>query len=303
MQRVLRNQTTTVISKDSRAQITVLPGEVFEAETELSPGGGWLTSIDVVLSPGMGKGVNPTVVVAVEGAKPGDSICVHIHSIVPDKLGYTGFSGTKHTLANSIIGVPDYDWGQNLRTVGIEDGFVNFAPNIKLPISPMIGTMGTAPKGDGVDNSRGGPHGGNMDSQDLRAGAKVTFPVEVPGALLHIGDMHAIQGDGELCWAGGIECQGLVTMHIDIVKRPYKSECIRVENDEEICAIACHPDMDVCIATAIREILNWICHDYRLDEKEAYLLLGQLLILRVPQLVNPTRTITAAVKKRFLTGL
>jgi len=37
-----------------------------------------------------------------------------------------------------------------------------------------------------------------------------------------------------------------------------------------------------------------------MDEREAYLLLGQVLELNVPQLVNPTRTIIASVNKSYL---
>ncbi len=53
-------------------------------------------------------------------------------------------------------------------------------------------------------------YGGNFDVQEITTGATVHLPVAVEGALLHIGDMHAIQGDGEICGAGGIEASGLV---------------------------------------------------------------------------------------------
>ena len=128
----------------------------------------------------------------------------------------------------------------------------------------------------------------------------VTLPVEVPGALLHIGDVHAIQGDGEINGAGGIECSALVTMHAEIVPRPAHNECIRVENNDCLCTIACEGDMETCCITAARELLYWICDDYKMDERDVYLLLGQVMNMRVTQLVNPTRTILASVNKSFL---
>src|SRR5206468_6911073 len=39
---------------------------------------------------------------------------------------------------------------------------------------------------------------GNMDFNEIVEGATVYLPASVPGALLYVGDGHAIQGDGEL---------------------------------------------------------------------------------------------------------
>ena len=296
MQRASRLYLTCEHSSKNRPQITVKPGEVFEAETELCSGN-WLKDLESRWPAEKICGSNPAVVVAAEGAVPGDFIRVHIHSIIPDTIGYTGFLNRDHELANRII---DRDWGYNIRNVRIEDGYVHFSPSLKLPVKPMIGTLGTAPAGDAVSNSRGGRHGGNMDTQEVCAGAVITLPVEVPGALLHIGDVHAIQGDGEINSAGGIECRALVTMHVEITAPPAHSECVRVENKDEICAIACEGDLENCCVTAVRELIYWICEDYRMDERDAYLLLGQIMEMRIPQLVNPTHTIIAKAGKSFL---
>ncbi|MCL2007319.1 MAG: acetamidase/formamidase family protein [Treponema sp.] len=296
MKKALRNTLVYKHSSENVGQITVSPGEIFEVETELCSGD-WLTSIDCVYSHEKAKSGNPCVVIAVDGAKPGDSIRVHFHEIIPGNLGYTGFLNREHPLANKII---DQDWGNCMKVVRIEDGFVHFSPSIKLPAKPMIGTLGTAPKGDAIQNISGGRHGGNMDVQEVCAGAIVTLPVEVDGALLHVGDAHAIQGDGEINSAGGIECRALVKMHVEIVPRPANNGCVRLENSEELCTIACEGDLEECCVAATRELLHWICQDYGMDQKEAYLLLGQVMTLRIPQLVNPTRTIVATVKKAFL---
>jgi acetamidase/formamidase len=296
MQRALRKYVTTEHSKDNAPQITVRPGEVFLAETQLCSGE-WLQNIGDVWTPEKSSGPNPTVVVAVDGAKPGDSLRVRIHSIEPEGIGFTGFMNRNHSLANRII---DRDWGNNMRTVRIADGLIEFTPTKRIPINPMIGTFGTAPAGEPVDNARGGRHGGNMDVQEVRAGAYVTLPVETPGALLHIGDVHAVQGDGEICGAGGIECRSLVTLSAEIVKRPARTCCVRIENDARICAVACEGELDNCCVLATRELLYWICDEYGMDEPDAYLLLGQVLEIRVPQLVNPTRSIIASVRKSEL---
>ena len=296
MQRTSYKITVTEHNRGNVPQFTVRPGEVFEAETQLCSGD-WLYKMDDVFVPELYTGPNPTVVVAVEGAAPGDSLVVHIHGIIPDEIGYTGFVARENSLANKII---DRDWGNNLRYVHIKDGFVHFAPGKLIPVSPMIGTLGTAPSGAPAANSRGGRHGGNMDAQVVRAGAKVTLPVEVPGALLHIGDVHAVQGDGEINGAGGIECRSLVTLSVELIKRPARTNCVRVESETHISAVACEGEIYECCTAAIRELLYWINDEYGMDEREAYLLLGQVMDIRVPQLVNPTRTITATVAKSEL---
>ena len=69
-----------------------------------------------------------------------------------------------------------------------------------VPVHPMLGCIGTAPA-----PSRGAPpagdsgsYGGNMDFNEIVEGATIYLPVSVPGALLYLGDGHAVQGDGEL---------------------------------------------------------------------------------------------------------
>lgn len=61
-------------------------------------------------------------------------------------------------------------------------------------------------------------HGGNCDIKDLSRGAKVYFPVYVPGAGLSMGDLHFSQGDGEITFCGAIEMAGWLHLKVDLVK-------------------------------------------------------------------------------------
>ncbi len=56
-----------------------------------------------------------------------------------------------------------------------------------------------------------------MDTRDLSAGAVLYLPVEVPGALLSLGDAHAAQGDGEVCGTA-IESPMQVTVKLEVEK-------------------------------------------------------------------------------------
>jgi formamidase len=57
--------------------------------------------------------------------------------------------------------------------------------------------------------------GGNMDIRQLVAGSRLWLPVDVPGALFSIGDLHFAQGDGEVCGTG-IEVAGAVTVRFGL---------------------------------------------------------------------------------------
>jgi formamidase len=61
-------------------------------------------------------------------------------------------------------------------------------------------------------------HGGNCDIKDLSRGAKVYFPVYVPGAGLSMGDLHFSQGDGEITFCGAIEMAGWLHIKVDLIK-------------------------------------------------------------------------------------
>ena len=78
--------------------------------------------------------------------------------------------------------------------------------------------MGVAPAGPGEMRTRPpGAFGGNMDVKDLVAGSTLYLPVFNEGALFSLGDVHAAQGDGEIC-INGIECPAVVTVRFTLLK-------------------------------------------------------------------------------------
>ena len=61
-----------------------------------------------------------------------------------------------------------------------------------------------------------------MDVRQLVAGAKLWLPVDVPGALFSIGDLHFAQGDGEVCGTA-IEVAGSVTVRFAVHDVPARA--------------------------------------------------------------------------------
>jgi len=284
-------------SPSNPPQFTVKSGEVFIADTELCTGG-WLNSINDTWTPDKTTASNPAVCVAVEGAAPGDMLAVEIIKIVPDKVGYTGFDNDDpDNLCHKIL---RHDWGLNVKTVAICDQYVHWSDKLKLPISPMVGTLGTAPAGKEIGNTYAGPHGGNMDVQEVAAGSTVYLPVEVEGALLHIGDAHALQGDGEINGSGGIECRAEVTLRVTVMPRPQNFRAVRIENADYIMTVGCEADVNAAFYLACEQMVSWMVDDYGFSVNEAYLLMGQVMEARNTQFVNPTSSYICKMPKKFL---
>lgn len=146
--------------------------------------------------------------VYIEGAEPGDVLVVDILDL---QVADEGTIGTDDHCGPLFEGT-----GYRTKKIKITDGFAQFN-EVKFPIKPMIGVIGTAPSGDDIIDGYVGDHGGNMDNKLIGKGARLYFPVRVDGALLQMGDVHAAMGDGELCGTG-IEIPAEITVKTSLVK-------------------------------------------------------------------------------------
>jgi len=124
--------------------------------------------------------------------------------------------------------------------------------NLTIPMAPMLGCFGVAPPaGQAISTATSAEHGGNMDYRGFVAGVTVYFPVFVPGALLHIGDGHATQGDGEIVGTG-IE----ISMDVQFTVRVLKKKRIPLatgENTEYIFAVGNARPLDQAVQHATTE--------------------------------------------------
>ena len=271
MRLVTREKTYNTMDKNNAPAAVIQSGETVQIQTKQN-NGDWLQSIDDRWDPSKSKnGPNLCTVVAVDGACPGDTLAVAITYSRPvnssDKEG------------------------------------VNWSQALKLPLQPMIGTIGTAPAGEGVTNKYAYPTGGNMDVQEICPGTTIYLPVCVPGALLHVGDVHAIMGDGEISMGGGIECRATVTLRVTVQKGYAARQWLRAENAEYIMTIANEIRMKDSFCEATRELIHWMCDDYDFTPQEAYLLLGQVLEARCTMLHGddgPFSPYICKIKKKYL---
>ncbi len=197
-------------SNDNKPCCHVQPGEMLLFETK-DCFSNRITSEDVTMADlDYGYDVaNPAAgPVFVDGAEPGDVLVVDILDLTVADEG---------TISTDDHCGPLYETtGYQTKKIPIKDGFAQFN-EVKFPIKPMIGVIGCAPDGDDVIDGYVGNYGGNMDNKLIGKGARLYFPVRVPGALLQMGDVHAAMGDAELCGTG-IEIPARITVRTQLIK-------------------------------------------------------------------------------------
>ena len=285
---------------ENEPTLTVAPGEEFEVETQMNPGP-WLDEHPDGEAIGAKiPGGNPSSgCIFVEGANPGDVLTVHVGEFDLDEVGFTAFSGSTGAMPSWFGGS---EIGECHRIVRIRHGLIEWDENLKLPVEPMLGFVGVAPARERRRNAWAGVWGGNFDVQDITTGAALSIPVQVPGALLHVGDMHARQGDGEICGAGGIETGGRVRLRCDLSPKPQEMTWPRITNETHIMTVAMARPAEDAFRTALVEMILWLEASYGFSRSDAYLFLGQILEARVTQFVNPTFSYVLKVPKRYLVG-
>ncbi len=282
---------------DNPVTLEVEPGERFQVETQMNAGP-WLDQHpdgkrlrEKIAGPNPSSGC-----IRVRGAQPGQMLSVTIGDIRLGETGFTRFGGSTGALPG-WLGASAI--GEHSRVVGISDNRIYWGDDLVLDARPMLGFVGVAPRIERHHNGWGGHWGGNMDIQEICPGTTVHLPVHVPGALLHIGDMHAIQGDGEICGAGGIESEGVAEIVCSVGPKPAAMDYPRIENETHIIAVGMARPAEDAFRLALTNLLVWL-EEYGLDRGEAFLLLGQVLEARCTQFVNPTFTYIAKIAKRYL---
>jgi acetamidase/formamidase len=298
MQRATRDVLYFETGPDNPVTLRVQPGEEFEVETQLNRGP-WLdTDPDGPRLRQLLRGGNPASgCIHVEGAEPGMVLNVHVGAIELDPVGFTNFRGANGAMPAwfGSSGV-----GPQSRVVRIETQEIIWSERRRLQARPMIGFIGVAPQFEKIANVWGGFWGGNFDVQEITTGATVQLRVNVPGAKLHVGDMHAIQGDGEICGAGGIEAGGRVRMKCTLAPAPVNFTWPRIENATHIMTAAMARPCEDAFRHALEALVLWLEADYGFSRGEAYTYLGQVLEARCTQFVNPTFTYVAKVRRDLI---
>jgi acetamidase/formamidase len=291
------------------AAITVTPGTVIELTTEDCFGGAVQTVDDLPSQVCTFPYLNPvTAPIAVEGAEPGDAVAVHFVDIRPARdwavsttFPHFGALTTTHTTAMLHPALEERVW---LYDVDAERGICRFKARMSdleldLPLDPMHGTVGVAPAANEVIMSiTPGAHGGNMDTPEMRAGTTAYFPVNVPGALISLGDGHCRQGEGEVCGTA-VEAAMSTVIIVDLIKGaapPWP----RLEDDAHLMSTGSARPLEDAFRISQHDLVTWTSSLLGLDELDAYQLVSQAALAPAGNVVDTNYTMLAKLPKTAL---
>ncbi len=273
--------------------LTIDPGESIEVHTVDASGAqlGPASTVADVTRLDFGK-VNPVNgPVYVEGAEPGDSLKVTILSFDMAGWGWTANIPGFGLLADQFLYPALHIWKFDPSILGPSA----FGPGGRVPLKPFCGTIGLAPAEKGL-HSVVPPRrvGGNLDIRDLSAGTELYLPVEVTGGLFSVGDIHAAQGDGEVCGTA-IEAPGVISLQFDLVK----GENLRSPRFTTSGPVSHHldakgyevttgigPDLFQGARDAVSGMIDLLCKRYQMNPVEAYMLCSVCADLRINEIVD-----------------
>jgi formamidase len=304
------------------------------------------STTDDVIAMDLNRGHPMTGPVYIRGAEPGDLLDVEILDITPADWGYT--------IIMPNLGALDYRFSEPFVVQwDLRGGVARSAelPGVAIPGEPFLGVIGVAPSpeqfiareqalldtgalvmppnprgavpsagvaaNDGLRTVPPRENGGNMDVKQLTAGSRVTFVVEVPGALCSVGDPHFAQGDGESCGVA-IEMAAETTLRFSLRKadqvswRPtnpvfeYTAPTGKAPASRRYIAtsgISLDRDgsnhfLDVFMAArnALDELVNYLVAERRYTENQAYVLVSVAADLTISEIVDvPNALVSAAL--------
>ena len=245
-----------------------------------------------------GPGAHPlTGPIWIEGAEPGDVLEVKILGFeFLHPYGVTGFIPDNGTLPT------DFPYARfKLVRFDARAGTAEFVPGVTLRLAPFFGSIGVAPNllVGRISSGPPGHHAGNLDNKELVAGSTLYLPVHAPGALLSMGDGHAMQGDGEVTLTA-LETSLRGTVQVT-VRKGKRLNWPRAETPTHYIAMGLHTDLDEAARLATREMVEFLTTEKAMNRDDAYVLCSLAADLHVTQLVDGTKGVHAMIAKSIFT--
>jgi acetamidase/formamidase len=259
--------------------------------------------------------------IAIEGARPGDVLQVDILSATP-RLPYgsnlAGHWGhlydelptervTVYELdADALLGraLFGYDWtatplADQPGTIVVPNAAARepALPGVVVPLRPHFGTMGVAPAAhERLSSVPPGDHGGNVDNWRIGAGGRMFYPVQVPGALLSVGDPHVSQGDGEISGTAlESSLNGLLRLTI---RRDLPFTVPVLETSTELLVHGFGDTLDAAMKAAALRTLDVLGQVFGLTRRDAYSFMSVAVDFTVTQVVDERQGVHGRIDKR-----
>lgn len=243
----------------------------------------------------------------VAGAEPGDTLVVELRrlrlnrdyadsldAIVGPALGRALIPAAEE-LGRPVRWTLDRSAGR-----AFPSGRTGALADFSVPVRPMLGGLAVAPGFGTPPISTGdtGRFGGNMDFNEVVEGNIVYLPVQQPGALLYLGDAHALQGDGETSQYA-LEASMDVTFAVGLIKQR-ALDLPRVESPTQIMALGQAGSLGDALKAASTGMIDWLQQDYGLTLSQAAQVMGSAAHFTVPNLAGRSVGVAAKIDKALL---
>ena len=288
-------------SPENKPVLTIAPGDTVHTTT-VDAGGTDEKGVTRVL------GGNPeTGPFYVETAAPGDTLVVHITRLRLNRDWAISDDGIVDRATDNELAAKNKDLWKNVRWhLDLEKGTASpekpaeHLTGYSVPVRPMLGCVATAvgpaqaPPGTG-DSGR---FGGNMDFNEVVEGATIYLAVSNPGALLYLGDGHAVQGDGELN-GNALETSMDVEFTVDVIPGK-RIRGPRLESATHIMAMGLGGSLEDAMREATGSMAAWLNEDYKLTPSEVAQVLGSVAEYRISEVADRNAGIVLKISKERL---
>lgn len=228
----------------------------------------------------------------INGVEAGDTIVVEVEAINIRDWGWTGtIEGFGQLCGLEAFSTLDEDFSTVINhTPGLSGTFadgqamMNVGREVRWPLAPFIGFLATAPA-RGIENTvmSQGPWGGNVDVREACAGNRIHLNAAHDGGLLFFGDVHGSQGDSELTGFAN-ETAADITLSCNVIRQRPTPGVFRVETPDALVQVDSARNagsMERALTNCFVNMINWLCDDFGMSQREAYLHMGANSLVRV----------------------
>jgi amidase len=284
--------------------LTITPGDTVHTTT-VDAGGKDEKGVTRVL------GGNPeTGPFYVETAQPGDTLAVHLTRLRLNRDWAESDDFLVGRAVDSDLAAKMKDLGKTVRWhldaehgVATPEKPAEHLKQYSVPLRPMLGCVAVAPNAAQAAPGTGdsGRYGGNMDFNENAEGATIYLPVSVPGALLYVGDGHALQGDGELN-GNALETSMDVEFTVDVIPAK-RIPGPRVESATQVMAMGLAGSLDDAFREATANMAQWLTDEYKLTPSEVAQVLGTSAEYKVSEVADRNAGMVLKINKERLKSL
>ncbi len=232
----------------------------------------------------------------VNGAEPGDALRVDFISVRPKAE-----EGAAHMVLPGRGFLPGEFTEAYPTVMTIEDGHVVLPTGNRVPLNPSMGLVATTPTYSQLTASDSGPYGGDIDLKELVDGSSLYLPVFVSGALLAMGDCHAVVGDGAVAGTGA-ECSA--DSHIRVtVEKGMGITNPQALTPEFFVVLYYGEELGPAMRGAVSSMVDFLVREKGMAPYDAYTLLSLAGDVRVSRTFRPISPVKMMLSRAVLEQL